>query len=100
MEEEIKQKEYEISFLGEEESGKDGVLGLVRRGGGEILLGGPLENIALAYDIEKHASAHFGFFHFRLAAEKLPALQHDLGTESAVLRFLIVTPPFAKTKPR
>lgn len=100
MEEDIQTKEYEISFLGQDEAGKDAVLNLLRREGGEVVLEGPVEKIALAYDIEKHSSAYFGYFHFRLSPDRLPALQNDLGTENAVLRFLIVTPPFAKTKPR
>lgn len=100
MEEEIQTKEYEISFLTQDEAGKDSVLGLLRREGGEVFMEGPVEKIVLAYDIEKHTSAYFGYFHFRLSPDKLPVLQHDLTTDNAVLRFLIVTPPFAKTKPR
>ncbi len=100
MEEDIQTKEYEISFLAQDEAGKDAVLSLLRREGGEVLMEGPVEKIALAYDIEKNSSAYFGYMHFRLTPDKLPALQKDLGTENAVLRFLIVTPPFAKTKPR
>ncbi len=100
MEEEIQQKEYEISFLAKDETGRDTVLNLLRQEGGGVLMEGPVEKIALAYDIEKNSSAYFGYMHFRLTPDKLPALQRDLGTKSGVFRFLIVTPPFAKTKPR
>jgi ribosomal protein S6 len=56
------------------------------------------ERIDLVYPIVKHLegknrrfnSAYFGWIRFRLAGEKLAALQEELKTETNVLRFLIV----------
>jgi ribosomal protein S6 len=97
---EIIKKDYEISFLTKEESSPDEVRKLLLRSGAEILLEGPVEKIALAYKIEKESSAYFGFFHFSFAPGAMPELQHELTTSPFVLRFLVITPPFVKAKPR
>lgn len=98
MDKEIIKKDYEISFLCREEKGPEEVLRLVKRSGGEVATEGPVERIALAYKIEKESSAYFGFFHFSFSPSDMKALEHDLTTSPAVLRYLIITPPFVKAK--
>ena len=91
-------KEYELAFLIKEEGEVVAVLNLVKRHGAEISLEGPLKNLSLAYKIKKQSSAIFGYCHFRLEPENLSALTHDLRLDSPIIRFIIITPPFAKTK--
>ncbi len=99
MEEDVK-KEYELAYLAKDESGSDLVRAAIAREGGEVFSEAPAERIALAYKIGKEAQAYFGWFHFRMAPEALKALDHELKTKSGVLRFLVVTPPFVKVRPR
>jgi ribosomal protein S6 len=91
---------YEISFLVRDEQGRDAVLSLVRRLGGELLFEGPFERIALAYPIKRETAAAFGFIHARLSPDALAELEGELKTIGSLLRYLIITPPFLKNKPR
>lgn len=100
MDKESNKKDYEISFLCKEEGGPEELRKFVLRSGGEILLEGPVERIALAYKIKKESTAYFGYFHFAMEPAEAKALEHDLNTAPFVLRYLIVTPPFQKMKPR
>jgi ribosomal protein S6 len=100
MEKEVVKKDYEIGFLSREEGGPDELRKFIIRSGGEILLEGPVERIALAYKIEKELSAYFGYFHFSMDPAAVKAMEIDLNTAPFVLRYLIITPPFVKTKPR
>lgn len=98
--EEVGTKEYELAYLAQEENGADLVRAALVREGGEIFSENPAERITLVYKIAKQLQAYFGWFQFRLAPEALPALNHELKTKSGVLRFLIVTPPFVKSRPK
>ena len=100
MTEEKITKEYELAFLGQEENAAQKVAELVTRLGGEIILQGPVERIALEYKIKKAASAYFGYFHLRMIPVQIEELKKELNVFSPLLRFLIVTPPFEKMKPR
>ncbi|HTY40112.1 MAG TPA: 30S ribosomal protein S6 [Candidatus Paceibacterota bacterium] len=94
------QKDYEISFLGRDEKAAEALLKALKQHEAEILMEGPVEKIALEYKIEHLSSAYFGYIHFRIAPAAAKALEHDLATESQIIRFLIITPPFQKQKPR
>lgn len=98
--EETAVKEYEIAYLAKDDTGADLVRKAIAREGGEIFLENPAERISLAYKINKEAAAYFGYFHFRVSPEALPGLDHELKTNAGVLRFLVITPPFLKDKPR
>lgn len=98
--EEIAVKEYEISYLAQEENGADLVRALIVREGGEIFFEDPAERITPAYKIAKQSQAYFGWFHFRIVPEVLPALNNELRNKSGILRYLIVTPPFVKNRPK
>ncbi len=100
MSEEIITKEYELAFLGLEESVAQKAAELVARLGGEIFLQGPVERIALEYKIKKAPGAYFGYFHLRMTPVQIEDLKRELNVFPPVLRFLIVTPPFQKMKPR
>ena len=97
---ESESKNYEISFLARDEKGAQAVLGLLKKWNCEVSLEGPLERIVLAYKIKRETSAHFGYFHFRLDKDQIKPLSQELRTRDMVLRFLIITPPFIKSKAR
>lgn len=91
-------KSYEISFLVKDESSAQKIATLIRQHGGEVSFESPVRNLALAYKINKEANANFGYFHFEMTPEELPALDRNLKTSSEVVRFLIITPAFLKTQ--
>lgn len=93
-------KEYELAYIAQEENGADLVRSEITREGGEIFLENPAERITLAYKIAKQNQAYFGWFHFRISPEAIQVLNHELKTKPGILRFLIVTPPFVKIKPK
>ena len=97
---EKQEKNYELSFLSQEEGGKEVLLQWINRFGGEVLVQGPVENIVLAYPIAKQSSAHFGFVHFKMSPEQASALSRELKMAGVFLRFLLTTPPCVKTRPR
>ena len=92
-------KTYEISFLARGEEAAASVIGHLSKIGAEILNEDKIEQINLAYPIEKHASAHFGCVHFSTDPESIESLENGLRFEEGVLRYLIVTPAIAKTEP-
>ena len=93
-------KDYELSFLTVEPDAARAVLGELKKRNAEILLEGPVDLITLAYKIQKVASAYFGYLHFRLPPEEITPLREELESNPKILRFLIITPPFAKAKPK
>lgn len=97
---EIEKKQYEMSFLVKEEEGAKLVLKFIKELGGEITLEGPVMKIALAYPIKKQESAFFGYFHFGFNPAEVKQLEHEMETSTAILRHLIITPPFKKMEMR
>ncbi len=101
MDEQIRDpKDYEIGFLAKDDKGAEGVLATLKKLGAEILLEGPVEKIALAYKVKHETTAWFGYIHFRVLPETAAEVRKELSANPLVLRFLIVTPPFEKPKPR
>lgn len=99
METEAKDKKsYEISFLVKEESAVNRITTLIRQHGGDITLETPVRSLALSYKIKKESTLNFGYLHFDMLPEELPALDRNLKTATEVVRFLIITPPFVKAK--
>ena len=93
-------KNYEIGFLTKELTGASEVMKFITRHGGEMIFEGPVERIALSYPIKKQSEAHFGYLHFSMAPLDIKKFDEELGRHQEVLRFLIVTPPIEKQKPR
>jgi len=89
-------KEYEIAFLLKAEESISEVVSALKQHEGEIGAEGTLRKVVLAYPIRKMNEAFFGYCHFRLLPERVSSLDHMLQVNPAVLRFLIITPPFAK----
>lgn len=96
---EVELKDYEISFLLGQEKDAEDVLKLLKREEAEIIFEGTLKKIPLAYKIKKQNEAYFGYLHFRMSKDKIKSLEKDLLTASGVLRSLIITPPFVRSKP-
>ncbi|MBI3589004.1 MAG: 30S ribosomal protein S6 [Candidatus Liptonbacteria bacterium] len=95
---EFKTKNYEIAFLGRDESIVATLTKLLKQHEFEVVGEGTLKKITLAYKIKKEEYGHFGYLHFAGNPENLSALSHNLKTNPSLIRFLIVTPPFVKTK--
>lgn len=100
MEEDKKQKTYEISFLLKTEAELSVIDGHLKTANAEIVERGPLASIKLAYPIEKNLSAYFGFIHFKAAGAAAQKLNQDMRFDTHIIRYLIITPPPAKPEKR
>ena len=96
--EKTENKDFEISYLVKEEGGSSEVLKLLKQHDFKIDFENPVKKIALAYKIKKETGAYFGFTHFKGDPAEVKALNHNLGSNQQILRFLIITPPFNTTK--
>ncbi|MDP1719277.1 MAG: 30S ribosomal protein S6 [bacterium] len=86
-------KEYEISYLLADPALEAEVLAIFKQNGASINYQRPVSSIALAYEIEKHTSAYFGFCHLSLDTQSVKPIDATLRLKKGVLRFLIITPP-------
>ena len=93
-------KLYEISFLVKDEKGGEEVLKLLKRSRAEIALEGQFERIQLAYPVLKETAAYFGYFHFNAEPSVAAAIQKEMQMHPAILRFLLIAPPYIKPNPR
>lgn len=91
-------KTYEISFLATTEDGVGGVTKHLNQVGAKVTDPGKIEHINLSYPIKKHSSAYMGVIHFELSPEEIASLRDVLKFEEGILRYTIVTPPFAKSE--
>ncbi|RME61357.1 30S ribosomal protein S6 [Candidatus Parcubacteria bacterium] len=93
-------RSYELSYVVRSENGVSRILQILKDQEGEIEFEGPCNSLELAYPIKKTKKAYFGYFHLKLPAEKVENLTKALRMEEEVLRFLLITPPIVKPKPR
>lgn len=100
MRDEDDKKEYELSFLSKTEEGPRQVLDIIKNQGGEISFESPVNKITLAYKIEKESAAFFGYIFFSALPRDIKPIDDSLKLKGDILRFLIITPPFAKNKPK
>lgn len=98
MEEINDKKAYEISFIASSEDDAKRLMDALKQAGAEIITESPLAKTPLSYPIEKKDEAFFGYSHFSIEPEKVVQLEKQFRVQSPVLRFLIVTPPFMKSK--
>jgi len=96
--EKAENKDFEISYLIKEEGGANEVNKLLKQHSFVVDFENPIKKIALAYKIEKETQAYFGFAHFKGDPAEVKTLNHNLGSNQQILRFLIITPPFSTTK--
>lgn len=92
-------KNYEISFLLLKEEAQAEVEKVLVGAGAETIYKNPLAQMHLAYPIKKQTSAYFGFMHFKAMPDRIAQIKSELSLKPDVLRFLIVTPPFALKQP-
>lgn len=90
-------KQYEISFLLKADGSAEAVADLLKKSGMEIVTEGRLNEIRLAYPIARENSARFGCIVFSSLPEDIAALKEKMPFLKDVIRFLIVTPPIAKS---
>ena len=100
MDDQQDKKAYEIGFIAKAEDGAEVVLKALKDSGATIDLEGQVSKLLLSYPIKKTSEGYFGYFHFSLEPGKLADAENSLRINPAIPRFLIVTPPFAKQKPR
>lgn len=87
---ELTKKEYEIAFLTRAEEDAAEVTKLLATHGAQIKGEGSIKKIALAYKIKGEVQAYFCVFRFDATGDAVKALEHDLRTNNAVLRALIL----------
>lgn len=100
MRDEDNKKEYELSFLSRTEEGARQVLDVIKAQGADVSFESPVNKITLAYKIEKESTAFFGYFFFSVSPQEIKPIDEALKIKGDILRFLIITPPFAKNSPR
>ncbi len=100
MDQEIKTNIYEISFLLNSAEDAEVVKKHLANAKAEIVNEGPVVSTKLSYPVKKIETAFFGYIHFKMATSEAAALNHALGLDTKVIRFLIITPPAEKPKPR
>ncbi len=92
-------KEYEISYLLADPALEAEVVAVFKQNGASIHYQKPVSSITLAYAIEKHASAYFGFCYLFLDTQAVKPIDATLRLKKGVLRFLIITPPVKMVVP-
>jgi ribosomal protein S6 len=95
-----KKRSYEISFLLRSEEDVQTVVRHLSDRGAEIVSEGSVDKIRLAYTIEKENEAFFSYLHFTMDPAENATLNNALTLDKAIIRFLIVTPPFVKSTKR
>lgn len=93
-------KEYEIAFLAKSEEAAKDLIGVIKAQGAEIVSESPVNKINLAYKIKKETSAYFGYAQFSALPENIKLMDDVLKNKGEILRYLIITPPYMKNKPR
>lgn len=86
-------KEYEISYLLADPAVEAEVLAVLKQNGASINYQKPVSSIALAYEIEHHNSAYFGFCQMSADTQAIKPIDDTLRLKKGVLRFLVITPP-------
>ena len=86
-------KEYELAFLLTSEETLDFLLAALKKHTITPSYQSPVNQIRLAYPIQKNDSAFFGFFHFEALPETILKVKNELALNAGLIRFLIVTPP-------
>lgn len=89
----LEKQAYELSFLIKDETVAAEISKIMRRHGAEVVSEQLPKKMDLAYKIKKEGHAFFGYFCFHSTAADAKLLEHDLGTNPAVLRFLIIRLP-------
>lgn len=97
---ENQRKSYEISYLLNPNEGSDLMSSIIKDMGLEVISGGGITEMRLAYPVKKETRANFGYLHFSAEPEAINKLRDSLQLNANVLRFLVVTPPFIKPQSR
>ena len=85
-------KLYEVSFLTQSENGVAPIVGHLTKFGAEEMSEGELRKVKLAYPIDKHESAFFGFINCKLPAESISKINEAAKLDKEILRVMVVEP--------
>ncbi len=89
-------KLYELAFLLKDPEAEKAIDALLMQHGGVMASKGQTKPIKLAYPIEKHVSAFFGYMQFEMQPENIEKISHALMLAPNVIRFLVTIPPAVK----
>ena len=92
-------RDYEIAFLLKNPESEKELAAVLSKNGADFLYQKPAAELKLAYPIEKHVSAWFGFYHFKINPENVKLIKGELTLNPNVLRSLIITPPVQVSNP-
>ncbi|MBI2025063.1 MAG: 30S ribosomal protein S6 [Candidatus Harrisonbacteria bacterium] len=92
MNDEIK-KDYEIAFLLSDQEAEKDLAQVLRSHKADFIHQKSAAEQKLSYPINKHLSAFFGFYHFKMIPENIKSLREALKLNPKILRFLLITPP-------
>lgn len=84
-------KTYEIAYLLTDPTVQETLLKLLNQHGGEVSYQGELKEIKLAYPVQKHTAAHFGFAQFKISPEAVVKYGAALKLQKDVLRIMIIS---------
>ncbi|MEK7608011.1 MAG: 30S ribosomal protein S6 [Patescibacteria group bacterium] len=93
-------KEYELAFLAKAEEDAKDLIATLKKFEADVSFEGPVTRTTLAYEIKKEGVALFGYCHFSLLPEKTKDVSNELNIKPGIIRFLLITPPFSRQKPR
>lgn len=86
-------QDYELSFLLKESATQAAVLNILRKYQITPSYESSLNQIRLAYPIQRQTSAFFGFCHFSVEPAAIQKIKEELTLTPEILRFLIVASP-------
>jgi ribosomal protein S6 len=97
--EEKDKKEYELALLLKTEENLAGVVAMVGSHNGEGLSEPRAKRLQLAYEIKKVNEGVFVYFTFKMYADDMKALEHELNSAADVLRFMVIASPAPAERP-
>jgi ribosomal protein S6 len=97
--EEKDKKEYELALLLKTEENLAGVLTLIGTHNGEGVSEPRAKRLQLAYEIKKLNEAVFVSLTFKMYADDMKALEHELNSAADVLRFMVIASPAPAERP-
>ncbi len=84
-------KSYEVSFLVTEETVVADIEAVFIANGFTVSHKGQLQNLKLAYPIQKHVSAFFGFYHLLGGSQDILKVKEALALNKKILRTLVLS---------
>ena len=90
--EDVKKNEYEIGFMVKNAEALADLENVLSGEQAEVITKSQPREVRLAYPIEKHTNAFFGFSVFRVLPEAVSRIKKALHLKENILRFIVVKP--------